>query len=159
LKRVGTVILAISIAIWFLLSFPRTPEGLAVPAGDSYAARIGKSIEPAIRPIGFDWRIGMALIPTLAAREVMVSTLATVYSVEENAAVSNTEGLSKALKKEWSLATGLSLLVWFIFAPMCISTLATARRELRSPGHLALMIGYLFGLSYLASFITFRIFS
>lgn len=159
LKRVGTVILAISIAIWFLLSFPRTPEGLAVPASDSYAARIGKAIEPAIRPIGFDWRIGMALIPTLAAREVMVSTLATVYSVEENAAVSNTEGLSKALKKEWSLATGLSLLVWFIFAPMCISTLATARRELRSPAHLALMIGYLFGLSYLASFVTFRIFS
>ncbi|NDG84698.1 MAG: ferrous iron transporter B [Proteobacteria bacterium] len=159
LKRVGTVILAISISIWFLLSFPRTTGGTAVPVGESYAARIGKAIEPAIRPIGFDWRIGMALIPTLAAREVMVSTLATVYSVEEDAAVSNTEGLSNALKKEWSLATGLSLLVWFIFAPMCISTLATARRELRSTAHLALMIGYLFGLSYLASFLTYRFFS
>ena len=159
LKRVGTVILAISVAIWFLLSFPRVPGGGSVPVDQSYAAMIGKFIEPAIKPIGFDWKIGMALIPTFAAREVMVSTLSTVYAVEENSGISNTEKLSTLLKNEWTLATGVSLLVWFVFAPMCISSLATARRELKSAGYFLLMVFYLFGLSYLGSFLAYRIFS
>jgi ferrous iron transport protein B len=159
LRRVGTVILAISVAIWFLLSFPQVPGGGSVPVDQSYAAQIGKFIEPAIRPIGFDWKIGMALIPTFAAREVMVSTLSTVYAVEEGAGVSNTEKLSTLLKNEWTLATGMSLLVWFVFAPMCISSLATARRELKSSRYFLLMVFYLFGLSYLGSFLVYQIFS
>ncbi len=159
LKRVGTVILAVSVAIWLLVSFPRGSGGAPAPVEESYAARVGKAIEPAIRPLGFDWRIGMALIPTFAAREVMVGTLATVYSVEEDSDVSESGGLSAVLKREWSPATGLSLLVWFIFAPMCISTLATIRRELGSSRYMVLSLAYLFGLAYLASFVTYRIFS
>ncbi len=159
LKRVGTVILAISVVIWFLLSFPRASGGGSLPVDQSYAAMIGKFIEPAIKPIGFDWKIGMALIPTFAAREVMVSTLSTVYAVQEDSGVSNSEGLSTVLKNEWSFATGVSLLVWFVFAPMCISSLATARRELKHSGYFLLMIFYLFGLSYLGSFFAYRILS
>ena len=159
LRRVGSVILLLSMLIWVLLSFPRMPVGTPHAIEQSYAGRIGHWIEPAIRPIGFDWRIGMALIPTFAAREVMVSTLSTVYSVEEKGGVSNTDSLGEVIQKEWSTATGLSLLVWFIFAPMCLSTLATARRELKSSGYVALMVVYLFALAYGASWVTFRVFS
>jgi ferrous iron transport protein B len=158
LRRVGTVILGVSILIWILVSFPKEPGGTSAVIDHSYAARFGHLIEPAIKPLGFDWRIGMALIPTFAAREVMVSTLSTVYAVEGESGVSNTEKLSSVLKKEWSLATGLSLLVWFIFAPMCISTLATARRELRSTSTMVFMAVYLFLLAYLASYLTFQAF-
>ena len=158
LKRVGTVILGVSVVIWFLVSFPQG-EGASVAGIDqSYAAKVGRWIEPAIRPIGMDWRIGMALIPTLAAREVMVGTLATVYAVQGDSGVSNTERLSLAIKKEWTLATGLSLLAWFIFAPMCISTLAAARRELGKNSYFLLMIAYLFSLAYGASWCVYRIF-
>ncbi len=158
LKRVGTVILGVSILIWLLVSFPKEPDGASAVIDHSYAARFGHLIEPAIKPLGFDWRIGMALIPTFAAREVMVSTLSTVYAVEGESGVSNTEKLSSVLKQEWSLATGLSLLVWFIFAPMCISTLATARRELRSTSAMVFMAAYLFLLAYVASYLTFQFF-
>ena len=158
LNRVGSIILVLSMVIWFLVSFPRAPEGTH-SIEQSYAAQIGHFMEPAIKPLGFDWRIGMALIPSFAAREVMVATLSTVYAVEESGGVSNTERLSAAIQKEWSVATGLSLLVWFIFAPMCISTLATARRELQSTGYMLLMLTYLFAFAYLASFLTYRIFS
>jgi len=157
LKRVGTVILVLSVLIWVLLTFPRAPEGTLHGIDQSYAGQFGHLIEPAIKPIGFDWRIGMALIPTFAAREVMVSTLATVYSIEEGGEVSNTEKLSTVIQKEWGLATGLSLLVWFIFAPMCISTLATAKRELQSSGYMLLMLGYLFAFAYVGSFLTYRL--
>jgi len=159
LKRVGTVILGVTVLIWFLLSFPKDPISGAVAVDHSYAAMIGHAIEPLVRPLGFDWRIAMALIPTFAAREVMVGTLATVYSIQGSASVSDVEQLSLILKSEWSLATGMSLLVWFIFAPMCVSTLATARRELKSTGYMMLMLGYLFGLAYLGSFVAVRVFS
>jgi ferrous iron transport protein B len=151
------VILLISVAIWFLLSFPKSPLTGQVILDQSYAAQIGHWIEPLLKPIGFDWRIAMALIPTFAAREVMVSALTTVYAIQ-GGGVSDLDHLSTILKSEWSLATGMSLLVWFIFAPMCISTLATARRELRSTGYMLLMVFYLFALAYLGSWITYRAF-
>ena len=157
LRRVGTIILALTIVIWFLVSFPKAPEGTKNPIEQSYAAMVGHVFEPALRPLGFDWKIGMALIPTFAAREVMVATLSTVYSVQEEAGVANTDKLSERIKKEWSLATGLSLIAWFIYAPMCISTLATARRELKSTKWMLVMVTYLFALAYLASWLTFRI--
>jgi ferrous iron transport protein B len=157
LRRVGTVIVGVSLLIWLLLGFPRAMNGEAPPVEQSFAATIGKAIEPLVRPIGFDWRIGMALIPTFAAREVMVSTLSTVYSVEEGGGdVSHSEKLSERIQREWGFPTGLSLLVWFIFAPMCVSTFAAARRELQSRSHLFLMGGYLFGLAYLAAWMAFR---
>ncbi len=133
------------------------PEGTPHPIEHSFAAKVGHFMEPVIKPLGFDWKIGMALIPTFAAREVMVATLSTVYSVSENAGVSNTEKLSEMIKNEWGLATGLSLMVWFIFAPMCISTIATARRELKSNGWTAFMVFYLFAFAYLGSFITYHL--
>ncbi|MBU6153177.1 MAG: ferrous iron transporter B, partial [Bdellovibrionales bacterium] len=158
LKRVGTVILFATVVIWFLLSYPKDPVTGVHLIEQSYAAQIGHWIEPVLRPIGFDWRISMALIPTFAAREVMVGTLSTVYSIQEGAAVSDVEKLSLILKNEWSLATGMSLLVWFIFAPMCVSTLATARRELKSTPYMILMVLYLFALAYMGAFIAYRTF-
>jgi ferrous iron transport protein B len=156
-KRVGSVILVLSVLIWVLVSFPKAPAGIARPIEQSYAAHIGHFLEPAIKPLGFDWKIGMALIPTFAAREVMVATLSTVYSVSQDAGVSNTEKLSSIIKNEWSIATGLSLMVWFIFAPMCISTIATVRRELRSMKWTVFMVVYLFAFAYLGSFITYHL--
>ena len=157
LKRVGTVVVVLSILIWALVSFPRAPVGTLNPIEHSFAASIGHLMEPALKPIGFDWKIGMALIPSFAAREVMVATLSTVYAVSNESGVSNTDKLSEVIKKDWSLATGLSLMVWFIFAPMCISTLATARRELKSTPWTVFMVFYLFAIAYLGSFLTYRI--
>jgi ferrous iron transport protein B len=157
LKRVGSVILVLSILIWVLVSFPKAPMGTAHPIEQSFAADIGHFMEPVIKPLGFDWKIGMALIPTFAAREVMVATLSTVYSVADVAGVSNTEKLSQIIKEQWPIATGLSLMVWFIFAPMCISTIATVRRELQSIKWTVFMVVYLFAFAYLGSFLTFRL--
>jgi len=157
IRRVGTIILGLSMVIWFMVSFPKAPEGTAHPIEYSYAASVGHFFEPVLKPIGFDWKIGMALVPTFAAREVMVSALSTVYAVDDSDDTKKTEKLSSVIKGEWSLATGLSLLVWVIFAPQCISTLATARRELQSTKWMILMVVYLFALAYLASWITFRL--
>jgi len=157
LKRVGSVILLLSILIWVLVSFPKAPAGTEHPIEQSFAADVGHFMEPVIKPLGFDWKIGMALIPTFAAREVMVATLSTVYSVSEDSEVSNTDKLSEIIKKQWGVATGLSLMVWFIFAPMCISTIATVRRELRSTKWTVFMVCYLFAFAYLGSFLTYQI--
>jgi ferrous iron transport protein B len=159
LVRVGTVILVLSVLIWGLLSFPRADNGSALPIESTYAGRIGKTLEPVLSPLGFDWRIGMALVPTFAAREVMVSTLATVYAVEGRNGPGESADLGEVLRKEWGVATGVSLLVWFIFAPMCLSTLATVRRELQGTKHAVFMTIYLFALAYGASWITFSLLS
>jgi len=152
LKRVGGIILALTILLWFLLNFP---AGVGIE--DSFAGRIGRALEVIFAPLGFDWRISIALIPTMAAREVMVSSLATVYAV----AAANDDAASNALHgliaQDWSLATGLSLLVWFIYAPQCISTLATIKRETHSWKQTAFATGYLFALAWLAAFVTYRI--
>jgi ferrous iron transport protein B len=144
LRRVGTIILGLTIVIWFMVTFPAPGDGSA-------AALLGQMLEPILRPLGFDWRIGMALVPTFAAREVMVAALSTAYAVSEGASVSDTNGLSQVLQQNWSVATGLSLMVFFIFAPMCISTLAAAKRELQSPRWFGVMVIYLFGMAYAAS--------
>jgi ferrous iron transport protein B len=151
-RRAGTVILALSVVLWFLSSYPKAPMGATNPAIDySYAGKIGHFIEPALRPIGFDWRISVALIPGFAAREVMVSALGTVYAVE------NSDDLSHALSTHWSVATALSLLIWYVMAPQCLSTLAVTRRETNSWRWPLFMLTYMTVLAYSCSFITYRL--
>ena len=152
LKRVGGIILALTILLWFLLNIP---AGVGIE--DSLAGRIGRALALVFEPLGFDWRISIALIPTMAAREVMVSSLATVYAVQAASDEAAGEVLRGLVAQDWSVATGLSLLVWFIYAPQCISTLATIRRETHSWKQTAFATGYLFALAYLASFVTYRI--
>ncbi|MCC2639288.1 MAG: ferrous iron transporter [Moraxellaceae bacterium] len=157
LKRVGGVILALTILMWFLATFPAPPAGATGPAIDySFAGYLGHFLAPVFAPIGFNWQIAVALIPGMAAREVVVAALGTVYAIagSEEIVAHQLGGLISA---QWSLATALSLLVWFIFAPQCLSTLATVRRETGSWRQVGIMTVYLFGLAYLASFITFRL--
>ncbi len=157
LKRVGTIILSLTVLLWFLSSFPAPPVGATGAAIDySFAGRLGHAMQHLFAPIGFNWQICIALIPGLAAREVAVSSLATVYALGatgENAAAQ----LSPILSAQWSLATALSLLAWYVFAPQCLSTLAVIRRETNSWSTVALTAGYLFALAYLAAFATYQI--
>ena len=133
--------------LWFLSSFPAPPPGATEPAINySLAGRLGHLLQYVFAPLGFNWQICIALIPGLAAREVAVSSLATVYALSGNEA-----GLPAIVAAQWSLATALSLLVWYVYAPMCISTLATIRRETNSWRYVWITAGYLFGLAYLAS--------
>ena len=158
LRRVGGIILALTILLWFLLSFPGAPEGATQPAIDySFAGRIGHALSAVFAPIGFNWQISIALIPGLAAREVAVSSLATVYALSAADDDAAAQALTPIITDTWSLATALSLLVWFIYAPQCISTLATIRRETGSWKQVAISAGYLFALAYLASFATYQI--
>lgn len=157
LRRVTTIILSLTVLLWFLSTFPAPPEGATLPAIDySLAGRIGHLLEYVFAPIGFNWQICIALVPGLAAREVAVSALGTVYAMSgsEDAVVSQ---LGPMIAAQWSLATALSLLAWYVFAPQCMSTLAVIRRETNSWRTVAVSAGYLFGLAYLASFLTYQI--
>jgi len=152
LKRVGGIILALTVLLWFLLNIP---AGSGIE--NSLAGRIGQALAVVFEPLGFDWRISIALIPTMAAREVMVASLATVYAVAASSDALASQALSPMIARDWSLATGLSLLVWFIYAPQCLSTLATIKRETHSWKQTAFATVYLFALAYLASLVTYRI--
>jgi len=157
LKRVGGIILALTVLLWFLSSFPAPPEGATGPAIDySFAGRIGRALEFVFAPVGFNWQICIALIPGLAAREVAVAALGTVYSLSGSDDTVAAE-LGPLIAGQWPLATALSLLVWYIFAPQCISTLAVIRRETNSWRNVWIAAGYLFALAYAASFITYQI--
>lgn len=152
LRRAGTVIFWATVVIWVLSTFPLPPEGATEPAINySFAAMIGKFIAPVLAPLGFNWQIAVALVPGMAAREVMVAGLATVY------AVGGESGLMHLLADQWSLATALSVLAWFIFAPQCISTLAVIRREAGSAKWMWIAVAYMFALAYIAAFLTYRI--
>jgi ferrous iron transport protein B len=160
LQRAGTVILAASILLWFMASYPKPPAGAVVNESHaaisySYAGQLGTAIEPVLRPIGFDWKISVALIPGFAARETMISALGTVYAVEgrEDQVA---EALGQKIAKDWSMATALSLLVWYILACQCLSTLAVTRRETNSWKWPAFMFAYMTALAYVASFVTYH---
>jgi ferrous iron transport protein B len=157
LKRVGGIILAMTVLLWFLLSFPGPPEGATGLAIEySLAGRIGHAMTLVFAPLGFNWQICIALIPGLAAREVAVASLATVYAlsaVDDEAAA---EALAPLISDGWSLATALSLLVWYIYAPMCLSTLATIKRETGSWKLTGFATGYLFALAYFAALLTYQ---
>ena len=157
LARVGGIILALTILIWFLSTFPSPPDGATGPAIEySFAGRIGSALQTIFEPIGFNWQISIALIPGLAAREVAVGALATVYAISATADDA-ANALTPLIAAQWPLATAFSLLAWFIFAPQCLSTLAVIRRETGSWKTVAAATVYLFGLAYLASYITYHV--
>jgi ferrous iron transport protein B len=156
LQRAGTTIFSMMVLIWFLASFPAPPAGAEGPAIDySLAAIIGKALEWLLAPLGFNWQIAVALIPGMAAREVAVAALGTVYSIEGGKEAADQIG--QVLATKWSLATALSLLAWYIFAPQCASTLAVIRRETGSWKWMAITFGYMLALAYAASFATYSI--
>lgn len=157
MRRITGVIFAANTLLWVLATFPRPPANATQPAIDySFAGMIGHAIEPIFRPIGFTWEICIALIPGMAAREVAVSALGTVYAISGSEdAVANQ--LQATVAAQWSLATGFSLLAWYIFAPQCLSTLAVIRRETNSWKFVGITAGYLFALAYLASFLTYSV--
>ena len=156
LARVGGIILTLTVLLWALASWPAPPAGAVGPAIDySLAGRLGHALQHVFAPIGFNWQICIALIPGLAAREVAVSSLATVYAVAASKEAA-AEQLLPILAAQWSLATALALLAWYVFAPQCLSTLAVIRRETNSWKVVALTAGYLFALAYGAAFVTYR---
>ena len=162
LKRVGGIIFALSILLWFLCTFPQPPEGATLPAIDySLAGMLGHVMQPIFAPLGFNWQICIALIPAMAAREEVVAALGTVYALSATDDDAVAQGLASIISSDgslgWSLATALSLLVWFIYAPHCLATLATVKRETGSWKTVSFMTAYLFGLAYLMSFLTYQI--
>jgi len=158
LKRVGGIILALTILLWVLLSFPGAPENATMPAIDySFAGQIGHAMAVFFAPLGFNWQICIALIPGLAAREVAVASLATVYALSAADDDAASQALTPLISDGWSLATALSLLVWYIYAPMCISTLATIKRETNSWRQMGFATFYLFAAAYIASLITYQV--
>ena len=155
--RVGTIILALMIVLWFLATYPAAPAGATGPAIQySFAGMLGRALETVFAPIGFNWQICVALVPGLAAREVAVGALGTVYALS-----GSTEHVDAALKpmiaSSWSLATALALLAWYVFAPQCLSTLVAVRRETNTWRYPLIMAGYLFAMAWVASFATYRI--
>ena len=169
LRRAGTIILATALVLWVLLTFPRVEPPPEIPpeqAGrfaieHSFAGRIGHAIEPLLAPLGFDWKIGVALVASLAAREVIVSTLAQIYAVSDQGTA-----LRDAVQRDVDPATGrpvftaatvAALLAFFVFALQCMSTLAIMRRETNSWRWPAFAFGYLLVLAYAASFVTYRV--
>lgn len=157
LRRAGTIILAIMILIWFLSTFPAPPEGATGPAIDwSFAGRLGHFLAPIFAPIGFTWQIVVALIPGMAAREVAVGALGTIYALSATGEEAG-EALKPILAQQWPLSTALSFLVWYVFAPQCASTLAVVRRETNSWTWPAIQFVVMAGLAYAASFATFHL--
>ncbi len=157
LKRAGTIILISMIILWVLASFPQAPVDAVAPAINySIAGIIGQTIQPLFSPIGFNWEIVVALIPGMAAREVAIAALGTVYALSGSEdAVS--QGLVEVLRTAWTVPTALAFLVWYVFAPQCVATLAAARRETNSWRWPIFMFVYLVVLAYLGAFITYRV--
>jgi ferrous iron transport protein B len=157
LKRVGGIILFLTILLWFLASFPSPPDGATGAAIEySLAGMMGKGLSTIFAPIGFNWQISIALVPGLAAREVAVSALGTVYALS-GVGGDTEQALSSLIASHWSVATALSLLAWYVFAPQCLATLAAVKRETGGWTMPLLMAGYLFALAYIASFITYQV--
>lgn len=155
LRRVGTIILSLSIVIWFLASFPGAPEGATGAAIEySFAGQIGGALQHIFAPLGFNWQMCIALIPAMAAREVAVSALATVYAVGD---ANIDTALGSALQQSWSIPVALSYLAWFVYAPQCISTIAVVRRETNSTKYTVVFALYLFALAYFASWATYSV--
>jgi ferrous iron transport protein B len=174
LKRAGTVILAISILLWALAAFPRQEKSTtgeisgnkseSVQLKNSYAGKLGKIIEPVIQPLGFDWKTGIALIASFAAREVLVSTLSIIYNVDEKDANEESPSLINAVRdakkdegtKAWTPLTALTMMVFFVLAMQCMSTVAVVRRETNSWAWTIFMVSYMTLLAYFAAFLTFQ---
>ncbi len=157
LHRVGTLIFALMVLLWALSSWPAPPAGASGAAIQySLAGQLGLLLEPLVAPIGFNWQIAIALVPGMAAREVAVGALGTVYALSGgDDAVA--DSLAPLIAQDWSLATAYALLAWYVFAPQCLATLAAVRRETNSWRTPLLMAAYLFALAYAAAFVTYRV--
>jgi ferrous iron transport protein B len=156
-RRVGGIILSLTVLLWFLASFPAPPPGAAgAPIEYSLAGMAGHALAVVFAPVGFNWQICIALVPGIAAREVAVSALGTVYALSA-AGGDTAQVLTPLIAQSWSLATAISLLLWYVFAPMCLATLAIIKREAGGWRTALAAAGYLFGLAYLASFIAYRL--
>ena len=156
LKRAGTTILSMMILIWFLASFPQAPDGATGPAiSYSLAAMIGSALQPITAPLGFNWQINVALIPGMAAREVAVGALGTIYAIDggEGAAAK----IGQIVAGQWSLGTALALLAWYVFAPQCASTLAVIKRETGGWKWMWATFAYMLALAYVAALVTYQI--
>ncbi len=157
LRRVGGIIFTLTVVLWFLSSWPGPPAGATgAPIQYSLAGMIGHALQHVFAPIGFNWQISIALVPGMAAREVAVGALGTVYALSA-AGDQVAETLAPVIAHTWSLATAYSLLAWYVFAPQCLSTLAVVKRETNSWRYPLLMAAYMFGLAYLAAFVTYRV--
>ncbi|HRI17957.1 MAG TPA: nucleoside recognition domain-containing protein, partial [Burkholderiaceae bacterium] len=157
LARVGGIIFTLTIVLWFLASFPAPPPGAAGPAIQySLAGTLGQALQHVFAPIGFNWQISIALVPGMAAREVAVGALGTVYALSAKEGEDVATTLAPVIAQSWSLATAYALLAWYVFAPQCLSTLAVVRRETNSWRYPLLMAAYLFALAYAAAFVTYR---
>jgi len=154
LHRAGTLILAATILLWALLSFPQAPAGVN-QSEYSVAGRIADGLEVVVRPIGFNHQIALAIIPAMAAREVAVSALATVYSIDSTDDAATERSLVGRLQGRWPLPTALAFLMWFVFAPQCMSTIAVIRRETNGWKWPAFTLAYLFTLAYVAAGATY----
>jgi ferrous iron transport protein B len=155
LKRAGTIIAATTVVLWLLLSFPKPPEGSGVsPVDYSIGGRIGHGIEYVVKPIGFNRDIALALLPAMAAREVAVSAIGTVYAIDDKEG-SGTDRITDQIRGRWTLPTALAFLMWFVFAPQCISTIAVTRRETNGWKWPLFMVGYLFAAAYIMAGITY----
>ena len=155
-KRVGSIIFTLMVLLWFLASYPGAPDGATGPAIQySFAGQLGRGLEHLFAPIGFNWQIAIALVPGLAAREVAVGALGTVYALSA-AGDAVAEQLGPVIAQSWRLATALSLLAWYVFAPQCIATLAAVRRETGHWRYPLAMASYQFALAYAAAFVTYR---
>ena len=156
LRRVGTTILALMVILWALSSFPAPPPGATGAAIEySIAGQIGALLAHVLEPVGFNWQISIALVSGLAAREVAVGALGTVYSMAGGVDQAS-EALLPVIAAQWSLATGFAMLAWYVFAPQCLSTLVVVKRETGGWRTPILMATYLFALAYLAAFVTYR---
>jgi ferrous iron transport protein B len=156
LNRAGRIILPLMVLVWVLSTFPYPPEGATGPAIDySIAGRLGKFIAPVMEPIGFNWQMTVALIPGMAAREVAVAVLGTVYAVGGDA--DSHDALSTLLSQQWSLATALAFLAWYVFAPQCMPTLGVVKRETNSWIWPTVMFVYMVTLAYLAAFVVYHV--
>jgi len=156
LTRAGTIIFPLMILVWFFSSFPGAPAGATDPAINySLAGQIGHLIQPLLAPIGFNWQMTVALIPGFAAREVAVAALGTVYAIGN--ADASPGALATTLSHHWSIATGLSFLAWYVFAPQCASTIGVVKRETNSWLWPAVMLVYMTALAYLAALIVYQV--
>ncbi|MFZ3008107.1 MAG: ferrous iron transporter B [Phenylobacterium sp.] len=156
MSRAGRIILPLMVLVWFLSTFPYAPAGATGPAIDySFAGMIGHFIQPVLAPIGFNWQMSVALVPGMAAREVAVAALGTVYAVGDAEQASG--GLAARLAEQWSLASGLSFLAWYVFAPQCVATLGVVKRETNSWLWPTVMFVYMFALAYIAALIVYQV--
>lgn len=156
LERAGRIILPLMVVVWALSTFPGPPPGATGAAIDySFAGMIGRALEPIFAPIGFNWQMVVALVPGMAAREVAVAALGTVYAVADAESAIGT--LAGVLSVQWSLATGLAFLAWYVFAPQCVATLGVVKRETNSWKWMWVMVVYMFALAYLAALVVYRL--